>query len=372
MIRVFVVDDSSFVCQLMADHLRSAPDMEVAGTARGGRRALELIKEMRPDVVTLDLEMPEMSGLETLERIMHECPVPVVLVSGVSRRAAQATFDGINLGAIDFILKYAPGMDTDPDSLRQEITSKVRAAARVKIVRSIRSRRAPDVQEPSIKTTPVAVASTVQRNGKRASEFDARLFSDGVVIIGASTGGPLALRDLLGSLPADFPLGILIVQHMPAAFTPVLAAQLNRQVALHVREAQEGDYITPGVALVAPGDNHLRLNAGGRVRLDKQPPVAGHRPSIDVTMGAAAAVYGTRTHAVVLTGMGSDGVQGLAVVKYKGGKTYAQDGPSCVINGMPQRAIEKGVVDHIAPPTHIAKLLRLDCKQTLLLHSTHC
>lgn len=382
MIRVVVVDDSPFVCQLVAKHIQSAPDLQVVGKAHDGRRALEVIKQMRPDVVTLDLEMPEMSGLETLERIMRECPVPVLLVTGVSNRAARATLDGINLGAVDFILKYTPGVDTDPDVLGREIASKVRSAARVKVVRSIQPRRRPDASPfdgglasakrglngNSTREFGVSVPRPANRASTRCA---APTVAGGVVVIGASTGGPIALRDLLTSLPADFPLGIIVVQHMPASFTAVLAAQLNRQTALRVAEAREGDAIAPGVVLVAPGDNHMRLDAGGRVRLDKKPPLAGHRPSIDVTMESVSQVYGALARAVVLTGMGSDGTCGLLAIRARGGRTYAQDGASCVINGMPQRAIERGVVDQIAPPALIADLLRLDCEQTLPLHSAH-
>ena len=380
MFRVVLVDDSPFICQLMAEHILSAPDLEVVGKAHSGRQALEVIKQTRPDVVTLDLEMPEMGGLETLGRIMRECPVPVILVSGVSNRAAHATLEGLNLGAVDFILKYTPGVDTDPNVLGCEITSKLRTAARIKVARLFQSRRTPNAlrfdgglvtEKLGLKANaPRELVARMPLSANRESTRRATPAVGGVVVIGASTGGPIALRDLLTGLPADFPLGIIVVQHMPALFTAVLAEQLNRQTALRVGEAQEGDAVAPGVVLVAPGDNHLRLDSSGSARLDKQPPLAGHRPSIDVTMESVAQVYGRRARGVVLTGMGSDGACGLVAIRERGGRTFAQDGASCVVNGMPQRAIEKGVVDHIAPPARIADLLRLDCEQPSPLHST--
>jgi two-component system chemotaxis response regulator CheB len=376
MIRVVLVDDSPFVCQLLAEYILSAPDLEVVGQAHSGRAALEVIKQMRPTVVILDVEMPEMGGLETLGRIMRECPTPVILMTGVSKRSANATLEGINLGAVDFILKYTPGVDTDPNVLACEITSKLRIAANVKVVRPTQPKR-------TRKATPFdgrPAATKLGSNENKRREFPARVprpparastrrpspVVGGVVVIGASTGGPKALRDLLTTLPADFPLGILVVQHMPAFFTTVLADNLDRQTALSVREAREGDAIGPGIVFVAPGDHHMRVDPSRRVRLDKQPPIAGHRPSIDVTMKSVAQVYGARAHAVVLTGMGSDGAIGLEAIRQRGGRTYVQDSASCVVNGMPQRAIDKGVVHHIGVPSVIADLLRLDCEETLL------
>jgi len=354
-IRVVVADDSPFVCRLMTSYLQSSPDLQVVGTGLNGAQAIEWVKELRPDVVTLDLEMPVMDGLEALGCIMHECPTPVVLVSGVSRRAAAITLQAIDMGAVDFILKYTPSADTNPEALRQEIIAKVRAAAQIKVVRSLRPHHSQDREvvstAPSAYPTPTP---EVQASGGSSP------LSGGVVIIGASTGGPVALRELLGNLPADFPAPIIIVQHMPASFTGVLASQLNRQVPLRVKEAEAGDRLQPGLALVAPGGTHLLLRPNSFVELNQGSEIGGHRPSIDVTMQSAAQTYGGRTKGVVLTGMGEDGLLGLVSIRAKGGQTFAQDAASCVVNGMPKRAIEKGVVDTIAPPAKIAQLLRAD------------
>lgn len=360
-IRVVVADDSPFVCRLLTTYLQSSLDFQVVGTALNGLRAVELVKELRPDAVTLDLEMPQMNGLDALENIMHDCPTPIIMVSGVSRRAALITLQALDLGAVDFILKYTPGVDTDPEALRHEIIAKVRAASHIKVIRSLRSRRPQDGEAapaPSPAYSPAApeMDDTLLKGPQRS---DVRPFlPGGVVVIGASTGGPVALRELLGNLPHDFSAAIIIVQHMPASFTGVLAAQLNRQVPLRVKEAKAGDRLQPGLALVAPGDYHLLLQPDARVELNQRSPIRGHRPSIDVTMQSVVQVYGARTKGVLLTGMGNDGSLGLVSIRAKGGETLAQDAASCVINGMPQRAIEKGVVDHIASPTRIAQLLR--------------
>lgn len=395
-IHVVVVDDSPFVCRLLTSYLQSSLDFQVVGTALNGARAVELVKELRPDAVTLDLEMPEMNGLEALEHIMHDCPTPVVLVSGVSRRAAAITLQALNMGAVDFILKYTPGVDTDPVALRQEIIAKVRAASQIKVIRSLRSRRLDRETAPPLRqaqdTAPLpAYPSTSPprlplRQGSGQGSGQAGLgppadvgqvsipadeverarrrevlpfLPGGVVVIGASTGGPVALRELLSNLPADFSAAVIIVQHMPAAFTGVLAAQLDRQSPLKVKEAEAGDRLQPGLVLVAPGGYHLLLRPDSRVVLNQGLEIGGHRPSVDVTMQSVAQLYGARTKGVVLTGMGNDGSLGLVAIRAKGGKTFAQDAASCVVNGMPQRAIEKGVVNHIAPPAKIAQLLRM-------------
>jgi two-component system, chemotaxis family, protein-glutamate methylesterase/glutaminase len=358
-IRVVVVDDSPFVCRLLTSYLAVAPDVQVVGTALNGARGIELVKSLRPDVVTLDLEMPDMSGLEALDQIMHECPTPVILVSGTGRHAAALTLQGVNLGAVDFVLKYTPGVDTDPDVLRHGIIAKVRAAARIHVVRSLRVRRA---SGHSTLLRPRRGSPALHGEGHPPGSVSD--FVERVVVIGASTGGPTALRELLSSLPADFAAAIIVVQHMPEAFTAVLAAQLHRVVPCNVREAQEGDCLTPGTVLVAPGGSHLLLGPDARVHLTQGPEVGGHRPSIDVTMQSVAQMYGACTQGVVLTGMGADGAMGLMAIHAKGGVTFAQDAASCVVDGMPQRAVETGSVDYIDTPAGIAQRLLLAHQQS--------
>ena len=354
-IQVVVADDSPFVCRLLVGYLNSEPGVEVVGTAYNGAHAVELVKELRPDAVTLDLEMPGMNGLEALERIMRECPTPVIVISGVSRRAAAYTLRALEAGAVDFVLKFTPGVETDPETLRREILAKVRAGARTQIARVARTRRREEEYDAEL-----AQLLSLERvtGGHVPAVAKARsLLAGGVIVVGASTGGPMALRDLLERLPPDFPAAVLVVQHMPATFTGVLAAQLDRHIALPVREARDGDPLEPGVVLVAPGGHHLLVDADSRARLNRGPEIGGHRPSIDVTMQSVTQLYGSRTVGVLLTGMGRDGCAGLASIRSRGGKTFAQDAASCVVSGMPQRAVELGVVDCVAPPTEIARRL---------------
>lgn len=354
-IQVVIADDSPFVCRLLASYLQELPDVEVVGTAHDGREAVELIERLRPQVATLDLEMPELDGLGALERIMQQTPTPVVMISGASGQAARKTLSALDLGAVDFVLKFSPGSAVDPQSLRHEIVSKVRAAAQIRVIRSLRSRGGEirPVPLPKLPATPV-------RPVEAPSPPTAALLPGGVVVVGASTGGPVALRELLSHLPGDFPAALVVVQHMPPTFTGVLAAQLDRQVALQVREARDGDTLAPGTALVAPGGFHLLLRPDSRVQLKEGPEISGHCPSIDVTMQAVAQVYGPRTRGVLLTGMGNDGSMGMVTIRAKGGRNFAQAAESCVVNGMPQRAIERGVVDHVAPPHQLARLLTLE------------
>ncbi len=344
-IRVVVADDSLFICNLLTAYLQSSPDFQVVGTALNGIQAIELARELRPDVITLDLEMPGLNGLEALECIMNKNPTPVIVVSGVSRRAAAITLRALDLGAVDFVLKYTPGVDTNPEVLRQEIMAKVRAASQTRALR-------PLALSSNFSTTP-------RLHIERGKTSSLQSTIPNVVVIGASTGGIMALSELLSSLSTDFPASIIIVQHIPASFTEVLVVQLNRQAPFYVKEAEAGDRLESGLVLIVPGDYHLLLRPDAQVELNQGPPIGGYRPSIDVTMQSVAQVCGASTKGVVLTGMGSDGSMGLVAIRAKGGETFAQDAASCVVNGMPQRAIEKGVVDYVAPPATIAKILTL-------------
>ena len=348
MIRVLVVDDSPFVCRLLSGHLSSAEDIEVVATAYDGSRALAKIADFNPDVITLDQSMPGMNGVETLERIMYEYPTPVVMISGVSRKSAIITRRALNMGAVDFVLKYTPGSDTHPDELRHEIVSKVRAAAQVKVIRSIRRRT--DGEEPIARPQARRVVKPPEVIKPAYKSFVA----GGIVVIGASTGGPVALRELLGHLSAEIPAAILVVQHMPASFTDVLAEQLNRHTALPVKEAASGDQLKAGVVYVAPGDQHLLIDSSSRVQLNRGPKIRGHRPAIDVTMQSVAQLYGAKTKGVILTGMGDDGTEGMVAIRAKGGRTFAQDAETSVVNGMPQRARDRNVVDVVANPVDLA------------------
>lgn len=335
-IRVLVVDDSPSVCRLLAAYLRGEPGVAVAGVAHTGEQALERVAALRPDVVTLDLEMPGMGGLAALDGILATRPTPVVLLSGVSGEAAARTVEGLNRGAVDFLAKYTPGQDTDPHELRRELVAKVKMAAGVKVIRSL-PRPAPRVAAPA--AAPVTEVGV------------------GAVVVGASTGGPAAVREFLTVLPRDLPAGVLVVQHLPPRFTRAMALLLAHQTTRAVREAADGDRLGPGVVLVAPGDRHSTLEPGFRVRVGEGPKVNRHRPSIDLAMESAARTLGPRAAGVLLTGMGEDGARGLAAIRAAGGATFAQDEESCVVYGMPQRAAQLGAAAAIDTPAGIAARL---------------
>lgn len=342
-IRVLVADDSPFVCRLLTSYLHSVPDFEVVGTAHDGRQALERVKSLRPDAVTLDLEMPEVDGLEALSQIMRECPTPVVAISGVSGRAATRTLQALDLGAVDFVLKYTPGANIEPADLRREILAKLRAASRIRVVRSL--------------GRPASAALGPERLFPAPTPPPSADPPSALVIIGASTGGPLAVRELLSALPAEFPAPIVVVQHMPKNFTAVLAAQLDRHCRLHVRESEEDDHLAPGLVLVAAGGHHLLLRSGYRVTQCSGDTGGAYCPSIDVAMESAARIYGSQLVGVLLTGMGDDGAAGLQMIHERGGVTFAQGSESCVVDGMPRRARDLGAVDHVAPPCEIGQML---------------
>lgn len=345
---VVIADDSPIVCRLLADYLSTEAGMEIAGTAREGRRAVELVRRYRPDVATLDLDMPGGDGLAALEEIMLEAPTPVVVITGASGAAAGRTLEALELGAVDFVLKYSPGCGLDPAALRREIVAKVEAAAKIRVIRSLRRRPAASPAAPTAgRARPLDAAPAVHQ-------------PLAVVVVGASTGGPVALRQLLSELPAEFPAALVVVQHLPPAFTSVLAAQLDRRLALPVRLARDGERLAAGEVLIAPGDRHLLFGSDATVRLRPGPEISGHCPSVDVAMQSAAQHFGHRAWGVILTGMGHDGAAGLAAIRRRGGRTFAQDAASCVVNGMPQRAIERGDVETVAPPWEIGAALAME------------
>jgi two-component system chemotaxis response regulator CheB len=301
-------------------------------------------------VVLLNLTLPDTESLVVLDHIMHERPTPVVIVSSAETQRVEQTMEALKMGAVDFLLTDVPDVVVTSQALHQAMAQKIRAAARVRVVRSLRLRQV-------CPKGAVAEGPSLLEGGEHNGSHHRSDTLVGVVVIGASTGGPTALRELLGELTSDFAAAIIVVQHMPEAFTAVLAAQLDRYTALSVREAGEGERLHPGVALVAPGDSHLCLSPEGVIQLTKGPPVGGHRPSIDVTMQSVAAVYGARTWGIVLTGMGADGTAGLMAIHTQGGLTFAQDAASCVVDGMPQQARASGIVDHVDTPVQIARRL---------------
>jgi two-component system chemotaxis response regulator CheB len=331
-VKVFLVDDSAFMRRLLTALLEQDGSIKVIGYARNGHEALAKIPTLKPDVITMDVEMPEMDGLETLSLLMARHPVPVIMVSTLTTAGAEATIKALELGALDFVAK--PAHKEDISLLAAELRAKVLAIAGVPLKRI----------EPAAKTD----LAPVSRQEKRLPKDSACL-----VAIGSSTGGPAALRTIMSALPADFPAGMLIAQHMPPGFTRPLAQRLDELSTLSVKEAEEGDLVRPGIALVAPAGWQTALSGncdGLVVRLSKEAPFATlFKPSVDVMLLSAAEACGRRTIGVILTGMGSDGVRGMKGIKAKGGRTLAEAESSCVVFGMPKAAIEAGVVDVVSP-----------------------
>ncbi len=329
-LRVLVADDSPTACRALAAFLR-APEFEVVAAVHSGEAAVERTIALRPNALTLDLQMPGIGGLAALDEIMTRCPTPVVLLTGVSGDAVRETVDGLARGAVGFLLKFAPGRDWGADTFGREVVSKVRAAAAVKVVRSL----------PARSTMPLAPASAGPTGNAPA-----------VLVIGASTGGPAAVRELLSGLPRA--LAVLVVQHMPAGFTKGFAELLARQTGRAVREAEPGARLEPGAVLVAPGGSHVALGSDMRLRPMAHAREIAYRPSIDVAMVSAARALGPRVTGVVLTGMGDDGVRGLAAIRAAGGRTFAQNEETSVVFGMPQRAAEAGAAGAVDSPAGIA------------------
>ena len=320
-IRVLLADDSPFLCKLLAHYLKEAGGFEVTGFAHTGSAAIEHVKQHQPDVVALDLTMPGMDGVGALEEIMRDCPVPVVVITGVSGTSAIQTLRALDAGATDFVLKFDPAMPTSPEALSREIVTKLRRAAR----------------KPA---APPAAA--------------ARLSS--VVVVGASTGGPAALREMLGKMAAPFSAAVVVVQHVPAAFSGILAADLARVSALPVTEYRRGDRLANGEVRIAPGGLHFILEANGQARLEPDDG-AGDCPSIDLAMESAASVYAEHAAGVLLTGMGTDGARGLAAIRRRGGYIMVQDPATCVVPGMPEAALREGPVDAMGGPASLGRQL---------------
>jgi two-component system chemotaxis response regulator CheB len=328
-IRVLVIDDSAFMRKAISMMLQSDPDISVVGTARDGEEGIEKLKAERPDVVTLDIEMPRMAGMATLEWIMKEQPLPVLMVSSSTREGAEVTLKALELGAVDFVAKTLGG-GMEVMKIEGELVRKVKAIARRRGGR------------PMSSGLPPQVPKTVPKLHRDAE----------VVAVGSSTGGPQALQVICSNLPHDFPCGVVLIQHMPAAFTGPLAARLNGLSKLDVSEAVQNDLVEPGRVLLAPGGFHMTLRRDGHrvlVGLSEEPREFLHRPSVDVTFVSAAEVYRSRSVGVVLTGMGSDGLNGIRAIKAAGGKAIAQDEESSVVYGMPRAVVEAGLADLVLP-----------------------
>ena len=341
-IKVLVVDDSAFMRKIISNILATSPDIEVMSSAKNGQEAIEKVTHLRPDVVTMDIEMPILDGLQALGYIMSECPTRVIMLTGTESEHGDLTMTAFQYGAVDFIQKPSGNISLDMEKIRDDLINKVIAAAHVDI------HKLAFIEEKLIK--------------KKNLVIPPRTRVKKIVIIGSSTGGPRALQQVIPLLPSNLQAPVLVVQHMPAGFTKSLAERLNSQSMMRVREAVEGDIIKPGTVLIAPGDFHMTVRQqkiNGElsevIALTKGDKVQGVRPSIDVLLESAARIYKENSVGVILTGMGSDGSDGIKKLKLAGGKVIAEDESTCVVYGMPRSVIEQNLADYILPIHKIAQ-----------------
>jgi len=355
-IRVMVVDDSALVRRIATDILSADPEITVAATAANAEFALAKLDRERPDVITLDLEMPGMGGLEAIRRIMAARPTPIIVMSAHAQKGADLTLQALEAGAVDFVLKPSNSLSGGIPAVARELTEKVRDAARIVMVTAPQASLGTPLEarpagEPSPQPPAPPVTSALSVDG------------DGLdlVAIGTSTGGPVALKTVLAQLPPDFPVGLVVVQHMPPVFTKAFADRLNACCAVRVKEAENGDPILAGRVLIAPGNWHMTVSRAGvepRVLLNQADSVNGHRPSVDVLMRSVAREYGPRAVGVIMTGMGKDGSEGLRELRARGGRVIAQDKATSVIYGMNKEVVQNGDAQDVLPLDQIASRLQ--------------
>jgi two-component system, chemotaxis family, protein-glutamate methylesterase/glutaminase len=355
--RVIVVDDSALVRGLLAEIINRQPDLQCIGAASDPLVAREMIRNLNPDVITLDVEMPRMDGLDFLARLMRLRPMPVVMVSTLTERGADVTLRALELGAVDFVAKPRIGVADGLRQLGDDITDKIRTASRARVHRLAQ----PAAMAPSAAAPPAVPVAGL-----------GRLSTEKILFIGASTGGTEATRELLVQLPADFP-AVMITQHMPPGFTKSYATRLDGLCRIRVKEATDGERVLPGHAYIAPGGLHLAVERSGAnyvARVRDGEPVNRHKPSVEVLFGSAAQVVGPNALGVMLTGMGADGAKAMREMRDAGAWNVCQDEASCVVFGMPREAIAQGAAHEVLPLTRIAPALIERLRSTAGLHTS--
>jgi len=338
-IRVLIADDSAVMRTALSRMLDASPRIRVCGTARNGLEVVEKSKLLQPDVITLDVEMPVLNGVEALRRIMRECPCPVIMVSSATREGAEVTLEALSAGAFDYLSKenFHP---RNTCQLGLDLIEKIEAASHSRMAR----------QRPTLEPPPPSL--------HRLGSTDTSHAVPRIVVLGTSTGGPRALQEVLPELPADLPLSIIVVQHMPPGFTAPFAKRLDSLSRMRVREAQHGEAIVPGTVYIAPGGHHTtvaRDSSRVSIRLSDTPSNSLHKPSVDVTMLSVAELFGAYALGIILTGMGSDGLEGMTAIHQAGGITIGQDQASSVVYGMPRSCAEHGILDRVVPLSHVPR-----------------
>ncbi|WP_416426064.1 chemotaxis response regulator protein-glutamate methylesterase [Pseudomonas sp. App30] len=360
-VKVLVVDDSGFFRRRVSEILSSDPAIQVVGTATNGKEAIELAQSLKPDVITMDYEMPMMDGITAVRHIMQRCPTPVLMFSSLTHEGARVTLDALDAGAVDYLPKNFEDISRNPEKVKQMLCEKVHtisrsnrrfsaysapaAAAAPTPAAAVASSPAPaprpaPVRTPVASHAPAAAAHAPSSPAPKRKNYK-------LVAIGTSTGGPVALQRVLTQLPASFPAPIVLIQHMPAAFTKAFAERLDKLCRITVKEAEDGDVLRPGLALLAPGGKQMMVDGRGTVKILPGDERLNYKPCVDITFGSAAKSYGDKVLAVVLTGMGADGREGARLLKQGGSHIWAQDEASCVIYGMPMAIVKANLADAV-------------------------
>ncbi|MEW5790309.1 MAG: protein-glutamate methylesterase/protein-glutamine glutaminase [Pseudomonadota bacterium] len=373
--RVLIVDDSAFMRRALRGMLEHGGEIQVVGFADNGREAIEQVLALKPDVVTMDVEMPVLDGVSAVRRIMARCPTPILMFSSLTEEGATATLDALDAGAIDFLPKRLSDLAKDRAQVERILREKVLHVASAGRRMSLERKRAGSARLPPDKPKPAAAEparSSLPRPALIEASRPAPVAANRpsgrrrsppyrLVLIGTSTGGPKALQEIISRLPAGFPLPIVLIQHMPANFTSTFAQRLDQTSALHVKEAQNGDRLLPGQVLLAPGGRQLRFERRGdevAIRVEEATAEQIYKPSVDIAFGSAAEVFGASVLAVVLTGMGADGREGARTLVADGATVWAQDEESCVIYGMPKAVVDAGLSERVVSLTELPDLLQ--------------
>lgn len=367
-VKVLVVDDSGFFRRRVSEILSADPQIQVVGTATNGREAIDQALALKPDVITMDYEMPLMDGITAVRTIMQRCPTPVLMFSSLTHEGARVTLDALDAGAVDYLPKNFEDISRNPDKVRQLLCEKVHTIAksnrRFAAYSSYASSPAAAASTPAAGTArQAAPASSGASHAPAAPATSAapKRKPYRLVAIGTSTGGPVALQRVLTQLPANFPAPLVLIQHMPAAFTKAFAERLDKLCKITVKEAEDGDILRPGVALLAPGGKQMMVDARGAIRILPGDERLNYKPCVDVTFGSASKAYGDKVLAVVLTGMGADGREGARMLKQGGAQVWAQDEASCVIYGMPMAIAKAGLADAVYSLDDIGRHLTEAC-----------
>ncbi|RON11383.1 chemotaxis response regulator protein-glutamate methylesterase [Pseudomonas brassicacearum] len=377
-VKVLVVDDSGFFRRRVSEILSADPSIQVVGTATNGKEAIDQALALKPDVITMDYEMPMMDGITAVRHIMQRCPTPVLMFSSLTHEGARVTLDALDAGAVDFLPKNFEDISRNPEKVKQLLCEKVHS-----ISRSNRRFSAYSAPAPAVAPAPTPAPSSFGSYGSSApapvparpapAPIPARAPATSasspapkrkaykLVAIGTSTGGPVALQRVLTQLPANFPAPIVLIQHMPAAFTKAFAERLDKLCQISVKEAEDGDILRPGLALLAPGGKQMMIDGRGAVKILPGDERLNYKPCVDITFGSAAKSYGDKVLAVVLTGMGADGREGARLLKQGGSAVWAQDEASCVIYGMPMAIVKADLADAIYSLDEIGKHLAEAC-----------